>query len=120
MKSNRINPLLIQKKIYLSIYGDINDHNAWSGTGFYALMHFQNISKNVFGISLNTKKMPFKFSRFYWNITSFLKNNSLGGYQYSEEAINLLWRNYKKKLDNTTIINFFPLYPKFILIRFFI
>tara|TARA_S200000501_G_scaffold375410_1_gene427334 strand:+ start:754 stop:1923 length:1170 start_codon:yes stop_codon:yes gene_type:complete len=102
---------LNNKKIYLSILGNIKDPNAWSGTGYYCLESFKQMDIDVEGIRLKTNSLNHKLKRYCWNFYSFLKNKNIGGYQYSESSLSFLWNNLNNKFENQILINFFPLFP---------
>ena len=102
----------MNKKIYISLLGDINNPLEWSGTGYYCLENFKKIDKNIQGITLKTDSFKYKLKRIYWNLYQKLIKKGGGGFQYSEASLNFLWKNQKYKLKKTIIINFFPLFPK--------
>ena len=102
----------MNRKIYLSLLGDINNPLEWSGTGYYCLENLKKISNNIQGISLKTDSLKYKLQRINWNLYQRLLKKSSGGFQYSEVSLNSLWKKQEKKLKQSIIINFFPLFPK--------
>ena len=61
----------MNKKIYISLLGDINDPLAWSGTGYYCLQHFKEIGIDIVGISLNPSSFKYKYTRIKWNLFQY-------------------------------------------------
>ena len=88
------------KDIYLSIMGNINLTNSWSGTGYYSMKAIQKKYKNVSGIDLDTQNISFKLRKYFWNFLSIFFLRSLGGFQYSEYCLDTIWRKKKKNLLN--------------------
>lgn len=101
----------LNKKIYLSILGDINDPQQWSGTGYYCLQSFRQLGIDAEGIKLKTNSSNHKLLRFFWNFYLFLESQNIGGYQYSEASLSFLWNKLNNNFDNKILINFFPLFP---------
>ncbi len=103
-----------KKDIYLAIFGNINCCNSWSGTGFYSLRSLREIYKNIYGLNLDTNTFRYKFNKILWNFYSLFFQRNLGGFQYSERCLNILWAEKYIRLKNNKLISFFPILPEFI------
>ena len=101
-----------KKDIYLSILGNINCINSWSGTGFYSLKSLQKIYTNIYGLNLETNSLNYKFHKFFWLFYSFFFQKNLGGFQYSEHCLRILWKKKYQNLQNNKLISFFPILPE--------
>ena len=98
-----------QIKRVVTVVGDANKVNTWSGTPYFFRKAGQQLDFFSFGLSLEPEKL--KINRVLWNWITWLKTGQTGGFQYSQIFLKKLFNQVKLDSDKLEIISHFPLLP---------
>ena len=93
----------------LAVIGDANDPAAWSGIPY----HFLNAAKVQGliqrGLDLQPRGLPWRSKRALWNLGRMLAGDRPGGYQFSRDFLETLWRPHLADLEGCEVVNHFQL-----------
>jgi glycosyltransferase involved in cell wall biosynthesis len=93
----------------LTVVGNPNQINTWSGTPYFFLKAGQSWGFIGSGLPLEPEKL--RLNRILWNLVSFLKTGESGGFQYSQAFLNQIFAQVKLDTEGVEFISHFPLLP---------
>ena len=95
---------------WVAAVGPVTDVGTWSGIPFHLLQ--AGIDGGAFdgGLDLLADRPRVKLTRGLWNLLSIFRGRGMGGFQYSEAFLELLWAE-APDLAGSVILNCFSLYP---------
>ncbi|MBI4445105.1 MAG: glycosyltransferase family 4 protein [Acidobacteria bacterium] len=96
---------------YLAAVGDANNPRTWSGVPYHFLQAALREKFIDEGLPLSVEGPFWKARRWIWNGRQAVAGKGIGGYQFSQEFLECLWKPHKKNLGSSLIINCFQLYP---------
>lgn len=96
---------------YLAAIGDVNDVGTWSGTPYYFLVAGRAAGIFDGGLALLTDTFPVNARRFLWNLAQLVSRRGRGGYQYSVDFLEKLWRGRSERLAGAVVMQCFQLLP---------
>lgn len=99
------------KHLYLAAVGDVNDPRTWSGIPFHALQEGRRQGFIDEGLPLGVAGIGVRARRYIWNMKSLLMGKGRGGFQYSVEFLEHLWKPFRQTVAEQRILNCFQLYP---------
>lgn len=99
------------RRVFLAAVGDANDPSTWSGIPFHFLQEAKRQNLVDEGLPLDVCRHKWSLRRYYWNSLRVLRGESPGGYQYSVEFLEALWKPFHRKIRENITINCFQLYP---------
>lgn len=101
----------MRKKNLVAAVGDPTDLSTFGGTPYYFLK--EGMRQNFFdgGLALNSETSSIKLARLLWSIRTLLFRREYGGFQYTNQFLELLWRN-ADVIGGGVIFNLFQLFPE--------
>jgi glycosyltransferase involved in cell wall biosynthesis len=108
---NDLTSLPQSRRVFLAAVGDANDPGTWSGIPYHFLQAGKAAGLIDQGLALSTEGLPWRLRRWTWNLREVLRGSGHGGYQYSPQFLERLWRPHVKRLKGNSVINCFQLYP---------
>lgn len=103
-------------RVAFAMVGDVTNPGVASGTPYFALQHAARQGWSVRGLRLSTDGRNWARRRLLWNLRQKLASGASGGYQYSDEFLDQLWK-LDPPMPGEDIINMFQLYPRRIVER---
>ena len=98
--------------VFLAAIGDVNSPVTWSGIPFHFLQAGRRAGLIHEGLALSVSGPGWKMRRAGWNAVSVITGNHYGGYQYSPEFLERLWKRDRERVRGSVVINCFQLLPK--------
>lgn len=99
------------KKVLVAAVGDSNSPVTWSGIPFHLLQAGRRLGLVDAGMALKVGGGIWSARRAFWNATQVLRGSRLGGYQYSPQFLEALWRPFRQEAKGDIVINCFQLFP---------
>lgn len=96
---------------YLAAIGDVNDVRTWSGVPYHFLVAGRAAGFFDGGVALQTDTFPVNARRVLWNLGRFVSRRGRGGYQYSVDFLERLWRGKSERLAGAVLMQCFQLLP---------
>jgi glycosyltransferase involved in cell wall biosynthesis len=97
---------------FLAVVGDVNSPRSYSGTPYYFLAAAKRANLLDSGLNLSVDTLPWRMRRMTWNLRKTISGAGIGGYQYSQEFLEALWRPARKNLSDSVVMNCGQLYPQ--------
>jgi glycosyltransferase involved in cell wall biosynthesis len=98
------------RKRFLAAVGDSNDPVTWSGIPFHFLQAARSAGLLDEGLPLSTGGVVWQARRAAWNLSSILKGDRRGGYQYSVSFLERLWTPVRNTVRDGVVVNCFQLF----------
>jgi glycosyltransferase involved in cell wall biosynthesis len=95
----------------LAVIGDANDPGAWSGIPYHFLTAAKAQGLIQHGLDLRPRGLSLRSKRLLWNFGRMLAGDRPGGYQFSCDFLERLWRPHLGHLRGCEVVNHFQLYP---------
>jgi len=102
---------LARRPVFLAAIGDVNNIDTWSGIPFHFLAAARPAGLIDQGLPLEVTGWPWRARRIVWNALRVVLRDRPGGFQYSVEFLERLWRPFVPRLTGGAVINCFPLFP---------
>lgn len=100
----------MEKKIYVAAVGDPAKLSTFGGTPYFFLNEGMRQKFFEGGINLNPEMNSIKLARLLWSIRTFFFRVEYGGFQYTNQFLELLWKN-ADVLEGKIVFNLFQLFP---------
>lgn len=91
--------------------GNANDVNCFGGLPYHLIECGKSTGLIEGGIALGEEKFRILCSRYLWNTGQYIKSRKIGGFQYSEAYLNLLWSGVELNPKSNGVLNIFQLFP---------
>jgi glycosyltransferase involved in cell wall biosynthesis len=99
-----------QPRRFLAAVGDSNNPVTWSGIPFHFLQAARSAGLLDEGLPLSTEGLVWQSRRAVWNLSSILKGDRRGGYQYSVSFLESLWKPVRNSVRDGIVVNCFQLF----------
>lgn len=99
------------RKVLVAAVGDTNSPVTWSGIPFHLLHAGRRLGLIDAGMALTAGGVLWSARRAFWNAMQVLHGARWGGYQYSVQFLETLWRPFRREAKGKIVINCFPLFP---------
>lgn len=97
--------------VFVAAVGDARDPGTWSGIPYHLSEAGKRTGFITDGLPLDTNGALLKARRLAWNLLRVATGDRRGGYQYSEEFLEFLWRPVRERIRGGTVLNCFQLFP---------
>ena len=98
------------KQTFLAAIGDTNSMITWSGIPYHFLQAGKQVGLLNSGLPLATNGFGWKSLRILWNLLQIGRGQKKGGFQYSTDFLERLWKPYHFVVRGNRVINCFQLY----------
>ncbi len=105
------------RKRLLAAVGDPSDIATWSGIPYHLLTEAQSQGVLDAGLAMRVDEPVWRRRRLLWNLKRIIKGYGRGGYQYSEDFLETLWRPHGGVIAGSLLLNCFQLYPWSVVMR---